>query len=790
MSRSRALAALGLLVIGPIVVFVLLDLAFPFPVAKLRRAPAVVISDRNGDALRVILPADQKLRIPVTLDEVPPGAVKAILTSEDRWFWWHPGVNPVAIARAVLANLRARRRVSGASTIPMQIARMAEPKSRTIHGKLREAFRALQLTRRYSKRELLTMYLNMAPYGGNVEGIGAASFVYFGKPPAQLSIGEIAFLTTLPRSPNKYDPLRDHAAATRARDRVLRELRNQGAFTTAEITDAMRQTLPRSRQRVPFLAPHFCDYAVQQAPGATRIQTTLDPQVQRLAEQQVGSRLAALRAWGVEQAAVVVIDNRTREVRAMVGSGGFFDPMRQGQNNGAIARRSPGSTLKPFLYAKAFDDGTLIPDAMLLDVPTDYGGYVPENYDGTFRGRVVARDALIQSLNATAVRLLSDEGVDDFVALLRSGGLTSLDRDPGKYGLPLILGGGEVRLLDLTNLYATLAEGGEYAPARILAGNDCVVPNSGRPSRPRGFGTTQSCPTKTRLFSREAVAMVTGILTELKRPDIPRAWQLTREVPLVAWKTGTSYGHRDAWSVGYSERYSIGVWVGNFDGHGQKGMSGSEFAAPLLFDLFRAIEGNGAHPRKFDGLNTGTIEVCALSRELPGPYCRDRVRVAYVPGRTHLHTCDLHRPIWIDPKSGERLAGDCLASHPHVQVVATVQPPELVAWWRAQNQPFEPLPPLAANCGDIATAGTKPHIVSPDGATPYRLRNDAPLEFQEILLAAQTSDAAKLYWFEDGTLVASGDAGRRMFLKPTRGTHDIVVVDDSGRSDAVRVRVE
>lgn len=284
--------------------------------------------------------------------------------------------------------------------------------------------------------------------------------------------------------------------------------------------------------------------------------------------------------------------------------------------------------------------------------------------------------------------------------------------------------------------------------------------------------------------------MVTDILTELKRPDMPRSWQLTREVSLVAWKTGTSYGHRDAWSVGYSERYSIGVWVGNFDGHGQKGMSGSEFAAPLLFDLFRAIEDNGAHPRRFDGLNTGTIEVCALSRELPTPYCKDRIRVAYIPGHTRLHTCEWHRPIWIDPKSGERLAGDCMAAHRHVQVVATVQPPELVAWWRAQNQPFEPLPPLAANCGDVATAGAKPRIVSPDGATPYRLRNDAPLEFQEILLAAQTNDAAKLYWFEDGTLVASGDAGRRMFLKPTRGTHDIVVVDDSGRSDAVRVRVE
>jgi penicillin-binding protein 1C len=750
------------------------DAIFPFPVARLTRRPAVVVYDRNGEAMRVILPPDQKLRIPVTLDEIPPGAIKAILTSEDRWFWRHPGVNPMAVARATASNLRARRRVSGASTIPMQIARMAEPKSRTFRGKAWEMFRALQLSKRYSKRELLTMYLNMAPYGGNVEGIGAASFVYFGKPPSQLSIGEIAFLTTLPRSPNRYDPLRDHDRATRARDRVLRELRDRGAFTTAEIGNAMRQPLPRARRKAPFVAPHFCDYAVQQAGGAVRITTTLDPQTQQLAEQQVAARLGALRAWGVEQAAVVVIDNRTREVRAMVGSGGFFDVARQGQNNGAVARRSPGSTLKPFLYARAFDDGSLIPDAILLDVPTDFSGYVPENYDGTYRGRVVARDALIQSLNATAVRLLSEEGVDDFVTLLRRGGLTTLDRQPGKYGLPLILGGGEVRLIDLTNLYATLAEGGEYAPVRVLASRQPPTANR----------------QPTRLFSRESTSMLTGILTELKRPDMPRAWQLTREMPLVAWKTGTSYGHRDAWSVGYSDRYSIGVWVGNFDGHGQKGLSGSEFAAPLLFDLFRAIEGNAAQPRKLDGLSTSTIEVCAESRELPTPYCKERIRVAIIPGRTHLHACELHRPIWIDPKSGQRLAGDCLEAHPHVQIVATVHPPELVAWWRAQNQPFESLPPLAAACGDIAAADAAPRIVSPDGATPYRLRNDAPLEFQEILLAAHTSDAAKLYWFEDGVLVASGDAGRRMFRRPTRGTHNLVVVDDSGRSSSVKYRVE
>lgn len=772
-ARRRAITIVVFALIAPFVLFFALDRLFPFPLARLQGKPAVVIFDRNGDAMRIILPSDHKVRIPVSLDELPPELLNAVITSEDRWFYKHPGINPIAIGRALMMNARARRRVSGASTIPMQIARLAEPKRRTIGGKVIEAFRAVQLTRRFSKRELLELYLNMAPYGGNIEGIGAASMVYFGKRPSQLSIGEIAFLTTLPRSPNKYDPLRDHAAATRARDRVLRELRDRGAFSTAQITASMQQPLPHSRRKPPFVAPHFCDYAVQVSGGRARIETTLDPRLQRIAEQQVASRIASLRAWGVEQAAVVVIDNETREVRAMVGSAGFFDAQRQGENNGAVARRSPGSTLKPFLYAKAFDDGNLIPDSVLLDVPTDFGGYVPENYDGTYRGRVIARDALIQSLNATAVRLLADEGVDDFVMLLRRGGLTSLDREPGKYGLPLILGSGEVRLIDLTNLYATLAEGGEYKTVKVI----------------RWSGDRGAARPPEQLFSKEAALLVTGILTELKRPDMPRAWQLTREAPSVAWKTGTSYGHRDAWSVGYSERYAIGVWVGNFDGHGQKGLSGSEFAAPLLFDLFRAIEGNGARVKR-EMVNIGTIEVCALSHDLPTRNCPDRVRVPTIMGRTRLHACSMHRAIFVDAKNGQRLTGDCVDAHAHVQRVAVVYPPELIAWWRSQNQPFQSLPPLSASCNDVASGDSAPRITSPDAATPYRLRRDAPLEFQEIQLAAQTSEAAKLFWFEDGVLVASGDASQRMFLKPKRGTHQLVVVDNEGRSDSLRYRVE
>jgi len=745
-----------------------LDALYPLPEHTLHPPAATVIHARDGAVLRIVLPPDEKVRIPVTIDELPPDLIRALIASEDRWFYKHPGVNPFAIARAAWTNVRAGHVVSGASTIPMQIARMIEPKRRSLRSKGIEVFRALQLSRRYSKRELLEIYVNLTPYGRNIEGIGAASYFYFGKKPAQLSLGEIALLTTLPRSPNRYDPLRDPQRARAARDEVLRQLESRGAFPRAEIEKALLQPVPARIRRAPFVAPHFTDLAFARGGRAPRLHTTVDAGVQSIAERQVAARIASLRAFGIENAAVVVIENETRAVRAMVGSADFFDRRFDGQVNGAFSRRSPGSTLKPFLYAKAIDEGLLLPDSYVFDIPTDFSGYVAENYDGNYRGRITAREALVLSLNASSVRLLARVGLDEFVQLLRSGGLTTLDRRSGAYGLPLILGAGEVTLLDLTNLYATLAQGGVHRPAQVFR----EEPTTGE-----------------RIFSAEAARMVTEILCEVRRPDLPQTWDLTREAPAVAWKTGTSYGHRDAWSVGFSKRYTIGVWVGNFDGRGQKGISGSEHAAPLLFDLFRTIEGRASRPETTYA-DVERVEVCALSHELPGPDCAKTIAIPYLAERTKLRRCTWHRRVLVDRATGDRLAGECVASRPHVEQVSVVYPAELVAYWHAQGQQVEGLPPLSAACGEVP-ADDAPRIVSPDATTPYRIRRDAPIDYQEILLQAQTAaDVSTLYWYVDGHLIASLAPNRRAFLRPARGTHRVVVVDDSGRSDSVTYEVE
>jgi len=759
-------------IVGGYLLFVTLDYIFPFPVDSLKRESTAVISDSEGKPLRFFLPRDNRWRFPVELDDVSPGLVEAVIASEDRWFYKHPGVNPLAFLRAAYTNLREGHVVSGASTIPMQIARMAEPKPRTVFSKVEEAFCALQLKRRFSDEELLEIYLNIAPYGGNIEGVGAASYFYFGKTPRVLSPDEIALLTVLPRSPTAYDPTRNPSVSLRERNKVLAQLGDMGIFTDKEVSESIQRPVPAKRKPQPFSAPHFSEFVYYGQSGGKSMKTTLDSYIQSISEQVANRHIPFLRSDGIDNLAIVVIENSTRDVKAMVGSGSYFEKKHSGQVNYAVSRRSPGSALKPFLYAMAMDEGLVIPDTYVLDIPTDFSGYVAENYDDTYRGQITLKYALVLSLNAPAVRMLSKVGLAYFHELLLKGGLSTLDRPSIQYGLPLILGAGEVTLLDLTNLYVTLAEGGVYRPYRLTESQD---------------GESA----ETRLFSPEASYLITEILTELKRPDMPSGtWALTQDVPEVAWKTGTSYGHRDAWSVGYSDRYTIGVWVGNPDGRGQKGISGSEHAAPILFDVFRAVEGDGAGIEMPDGLKLGTMEVCRESHHLATSYCAERDKVTYIRGVSKIPKDSFSRRIFVDSVTGDLLLGDCISERPHETRIVTTYPPELIAWWMAEGRPVDTIPPLSPFCKDVPSE-RPPRIVSPDGNTPYRVLKGMPSAYQKLELIARVSgDADTLYWYQDGKLVASTRPYKKLFIPLEAGTHSMVVVDSSGRSDSVTYRVE
>jgi penicillin-binding protein 1C len=752
--------------------FPVLNFLFPFPKNELKRDPAVILTDKDGKPIRFFLPQDEQWRLPVQLEETSPGLLEAVIASEDRWFRYHPGVNPFAVIRALYTNIRAGKIVSGASTIPMQIARLSDPKARTLLSKLEEAFRALQLKWDFDDDELVEIYLNIAPYGGNMEGVGAASYFYFGKSPRAFSPAEIAMLTVLPRSPTTYDPAINSSEALRARNRLLRQLVKRDIFNEITIREAMKEPVPKRRKNPPFIAPPFAQFVFDKFRDKSRIETTLDTSIQKIAEGAAKGRIGELRRQGIDNLAIVVIENRGRRVRAMVGSSDFFEKRYSGQVNNAMARRSPGSALKPFLYAMALDRGLVIPATFMLDIPTDFSGYIAKNYDGKYRGRVTMREALIRSLNAPAVRLLASVGLEDFHKMLRDGGLRTLDRPVSQYGLPLILGSGEVNLLDLTNLYATLAEGGVHRPVSVTTKDTADYEEK-------------------ELFSPEASYLITQILTELGRPDMPSPiWELTRDVPQVAWKTGTSFGHRDAWAIGYSGRYTVGVWVGNPTGRGQKGISGGEHAAPLLFDLFRAIEGDGAKPEKPAGLKLSTIEVCRQSHMLPTPFCTERVRVAYIPGRSRIPMDNYSKQVFIDSETGEMLLGDCIETRPSQARIITTYPPELVAWWRAEGREVPSVPPLSPFCKDVPPQ-LPPRIVSPDKTTPYRVLLGTPHAYQKVQLIARASpEVERLYWYQDGKLVASARPDARLFIPLEAGTHNLVVVDSSGRSDSITYEVE
>ncbi|NDV25419.1 penicillin-binding protein 1C [Desulfovibrio sp. JC010] len=766
--KKKNLFILGGLVLFLIISFFVLDLLFPFPEHKLHPPVASVVKDRDGKVLRIFLPPDGARRMHADFAKISPVLKKTLLASEDQWFEYHPGVNPVSIFRAAIMNIAAGKVVSGASTIPMQIARMTEPKKRTLWAKTIEGFRALQLKLHHSNDELLEIYLNMLPYGGNIVGVGAASHFYFGHGPDNLSLGESALLTTIPRGPVFYDPLRNPQQAREGRNRVMHQLAKKGVFPPDEIERNMKLPLPNSIRSVPLEAPHFCRMVLERNGQIPETVTTLDSELQNAAQAKVKTHVARLRGDDIDNAACVIIHIPSREIRALVGSADFFEKGFGGSINLADKKRSPGSTLKPFIYGLAFDQGKLVPASFVYDIPVDYAGYSPKNYDHMYHGQVTVRQALAKSLNIPAVNTLAKTGVAEFIDLLKKGGISTLDKAPMEYGLPLALGGCEIKLTELTNLYASLADGGRFKPFTATA----TINKLG-----------------TQILSPAVVWLVLEMLSSVSRPEMNETWMLTRDMPETAWKTGTSFGHRDAWAVGVSGDYATGVWVGNPDGRPRKGISGAVHAGPLLFDLLRLAAPGGKLPPPPEGSGISEVEVCGHSRQLPGPFCTERTTMRTLSGKTRLHPCEECRQIFVDSKSGYRISGECLGRKGiKTKIIRTI--PAKLARWRAENSLEVPhMPPLAPDC-DLIPAGIAPKIISPAAGTPYLLRKDTPLKFQQIGLKAEAGpDSGTLYWFLDGRLVSQGKFDEKLFTEVSVGKHRISVSDEIGRVDAVEFEV-
>ncbi len=739
----------------------------PLPLAKLSAPQAYRFFDRHGRLVNLLISTDGYFRMRVPVSEISPLFIKTLLLYEDRHFYRHFGVNPAAVGRALWDNLFVNRRRVGGSTITMQLARMLERRPRTYWAKLVESFRALQLELRYSKEQILSYYLSIAPYGGNIESLEAAAQLYFGKSAKHLSIGEIALLVGLPRSPNTLRPDLHPRAAKKRRDRILRLMLAHRLINEDQYRRARREPVDVRRIPAVNLMPHAAWRHRLKHPRLYRVDTTIDMDMQRVSQALLRAYLKRLRRYHITNAAAVVIDNRTREVRAIVGSADFFARPALGFNDGSYTPRSPGSTLKPFLYALALQRGLVSEKTVLFDFPVSYAGYSPQNYNKRFNGLVSVREALKESLNAVAVTLYRQLGVDSLYELLKNGGITTLNRPARDYGLPLVLGGVEVRLLELTNLYAMLAGQGVYRPYRLFR-----------------TGTRQTSAHGRRLLSREASWIVTEMLTDVERPDFPASWQFSRHRRTIAWKTGTSYGNRDAWSIGYTRRYTIGVWLGNFDGSPSKGLLGRAAAAPLLFELFQALQPgtDGQWFTRPPGVRQR--EVCALTGRLPSRFCPHRKTEYYISGLTGAATkqrCSVHQRVLARTGDGSvRLSSR----------VYEIWPPRLARFLYRHGAPVDRVPAydLQHMTGERYY---KPVILSPQRNTVYVRRPDrlGRREHGIRLAGAVTNRVRRVSWFIDNRLIRQAKPYEDIIINPKPGSYVITLMDDVGGIARVRLKV-
>lgn len=750
------------------------SLSFPKPLLREGLSFSQAVYDREGRLLRLSLSSDDRYRLWLPLSGFSSALIEITLFQEDRYFRWHPGVNPASLVRAAWETYGARRRRIGGSTVTMQVARLRYGiDSRRISGKLIQILRALQLEWRYSKDEILEAYLNLAPFGRNIEGAGAASLIYFGKNAGRLTLPEAATLAVIPQSPLERTP---HAGSEKALLGARASLLKRWVAEHARdrrYAILLGAAIPmRPPPGLPFEAPHFVDWVLHEDVRWTdRIRATLDLNLQSLVERQVKGYLEVKRRVGIRNAAVLLMDHRTMDVLAMVGSANFFDLGIQGQVNGCQAKRSPGSALKPFVYALSMDQGLVHPLTVLKDAPSRFGAFNPENFDGEFEGPVTAQDALIRSRNVPAVQLadrLRDPGLYDFLRQAQ------IDLPYGReyYGLAPVLGGAEVTMQDLVRLYAMLANGGVLKPLRARL--DRELESADR-----------------ALLSVEATALVLDILKEVSRPSQGYKPEWTGSALPVYWKTGTSYGFRDAWSVGIFGQYVLAVWIGNFSGEGNPAFVGIQAAAPLFFQIVDALLPRAEDQWLGSGLKAGNIakvRVCATSGQFPSSHCPRIVETKFIPGKSPIDRCSIHRLVLVDPSTGLRPCPDRIAkSH---SAVYEFWPSDLLRIFQFAGIPRR-LPPLEnPECDTgMASSGLAPQIHSPVSGLTYSVRVDA-LGRQTIPLSA-VSDAGvrELYWFVNEEFVEMARNGETLFWKARPGRAVVRVVDDQGRSDARVIEV-
>jgi len=751
----------GVSIASLVALFFILNWIFPLP-DKIEYS--AIITDSKGEVINACLTRDQKWRMKTELNEISPLLRKTIIAKEDKYFYFHPGVNPVAVARAFFKNIFRMKTTSGASTITMQVARALEHRKRNIGSKIIEMFRAFQLELKYNKDEILQMYLNLVPYGGNIEGVKSASVLYFNKNPDHLSLAEITALSIIPNRPSTLVMGKNNDLIVQERNKWLRKFADKKVFTQKEIEDALAEPLVAARGTVPHYLPHL-SYKLKRN-GNEIIHTNIIMNTQMKTEKLVEDYVRTLRLKNIKNAAVIIIDNKTHKVITYVGSSDFHDTTDGGQVNGAAAIREPGSTLKPLLYGLCIDAGLETPRMVVTDVGVNYAGYSPENYDKKYNGYVTVEYALEHSLNIPAVKSLKMLGKDKLIQKLAACDFKQIKKDQSKLGLSMILGGCGASLEELTGLFSSFANEGIY-----------ISPS---------YTQNDTAFKKIKLISPAANYMITDILSRVSRPDFPLNWQATEHMPKIAWKTGTSYGRRDAWSIGYNKNYTVGVWVGNFSGVGVADLSGANVATPLLFKIFNTIDYDSDADWFSLPPDCEQRQVCSETGLLPTDHCTNIVMDYFIPMVSSTKQCDNWQEIMVRPDEKISYCKNCVPENGYKKKWYKIIDPEMQAWMEENKIAYEKIPPHNPDCEKIFREGL-PVITSPVNNTEYLIskKDKEPIQ----LVCKTAGDVNKVYWYVNNKFYKSGNAGEKQFFIPDEGPVKISCTDDKGRNRDIWIKV-
>jgi len=741
---------------------------------------STLVLDRNDRLLGAKLANDEQWRFRNT-DSIPHRFKVAILAFEDRYFYQHLGINPISIIIALADNIKAGKIVRGGSTISMQVMRLSRKgKVRNIKQKLIESYLTIGLEVKYSKDEILDIYCSNAPFGGNIVGLSAASWRYFGHPDHELSWAEAATLAVLPNAPSIIHMGRNRDKLKFKRDKLLLKLLTLGSIDSTQYELALLEDIPEKVKPLPYIAPHLVEYLSIENNGKT-IKTTIDYELQLSIKQVVDYHAEILLQNGINNTAALVVNPENSEVLAYIGN--FLSTKKlkiKDQFNDMVrANRSSGSILKPFLYAAMNDEGLILPNSLVRDIPSYFNDYHPQNYNNEFQGAVPASKALSQSLNVPAVYMLQEYGTAKFLKLLRKLGFSSLKKSSSHYGLSLILGGGEVSLFELVGAYSGMA-------STLLSydKNYGRYPVNAYKKLKISFDDSSYYKIAVnKPLAASSIWLTYESLKKVSRPETESGWEMYSSSTNVAWKTGTSHGFKDAWAIGTTANYVVGVWSGNANGEGRSGLTGTKVAAPILFDIFSTLSCNDKFYPPFDELFE--VEVCSQSGNLASQFCPETEIIHVSEKGRRAKVCSYHKLIFTDKEKQFRLSQQCASISNMYSNTWFVLPPIQEYYYQKKHPTYNKLPPFANGCG-LNYDTQEIEFIYPVANSLIYVATDETLRKREIIFEiSHHNNESTIYWHLNNRLIGITKGRHQLPFVPKAGSYKLTVVDDNGESKSV-----